>query len=194
MGDMEESILDKLAMPHVSKIRFPLKLWKLLSVCKSGAISWSQDGTSFIINRRLFQAEYLGRSGNTFKTQNLSSLVRQLNLYGFQKVQRRFPCHKLGLFLGISKKDWPNFLEYRHVYFRRDYPEEVTLVQRRYREEDEEDATACKQLTIYEYDTSGPDQLTVEVSTATKCYCRPKGHNSFLETDSTQQSYRGYVP
>ncbi|XP_033753950.1 uncharacterized protein LOC117337202 [Pecten maximus] len=141
MEGIEEHILDKLSMPQLSQIRFPLKLWKLLNSCDSGAISWSIDGDSFIINRRIFQAEFLGRKCHTFKTQNISSLVRQLNLYGFQKVQRR-------PFAGISRKHWPDLLEYRHTHFRRGFPELVNLVQRRSKE-DEESKIASNSLSQY---------------------------------------------
>ncbi|XP_060062727.1 uncharacterized protein LOC132543262 [Ylistrum balloti] len=142
MEGIEENILDKLSMPHLLQIRFPLKLWQLLNSCDSGAISWSIDGNSFIINRRIFQTEFLSRKRNTFKTQNINSLVRQLNLYGFQKVQRR-------PFAGISRKHWPDLLEYRHNFFRKGHPELLNNVQRRSKDDDE-DQIASSNLSRYQ--------------------------------------------
>ena len=64
--------------------KFPRKLWDIINSCESGAISWSTDGESILVNYKQFQEEYL--SANTFKTDNIASFIRQLNLYGFRKV------------------------------------------------------------------------------------------------------------
>ncbi|KAH6948735.1 hypothetical protein HPB50_026093 [Hyalomma asiaticum] len=67
-------------------VRFPKKLWKIVNECKSGAIAWSEDGTSIVIDYLKFQCEYLDNPLDTFKTKNITSFIRQLNLYGFRKV------------------------------------------------------------------------------------------------------------
>lgn len=63
--------------------KFPAKLYDLVTKCTSGAIGWSQDGRSIVIKYSIFREEYLQR---VFKTANITSFVRQLNLYGFRKV------------------------------------------------------------------------------------------------------------
>lgn len=64
--------------------KFPRKLWDIVNSCTTGAISWSLDGTRILVNYKQFQEEYL--STNSFKTDNVASFIRQLNLYGFRKV------------------------------------------------------------------------------------------------------------
>lgn len=64
------------------KAKFPVKLYKVLQECESGAVRWSEDGTRVIVRYSQFQGEYLGK---VFKTANIASFVRQLNLYGFRK-------------------------------------------------------------------------------------------------------------
>lgn len=63
--------------------KFPAILYDLVTKCTSGAIGWSPDGRSIVIKYSLFREEYLQR---VFKTANITSFVRQLNLYGFRKV------------------------------------------------------------------------------------------------------------
>lgn len=67
--------------------KFPWKLWKIVNGCRSGAIHWSPDGRNVVMDRRKFQREYLDPQKKTFKTNHIGSFVRQLNLYGFKKVQ-----------------------------------------------------------------------------------------------------------
>lgn len=64
------------------KSKFPSKLYEVLQECKSGAIRWSTDGTRIIVRFEEFKEQYLGER---FKTANITSFVRQLNLYGFRK-------------------------------------------------------------------------------------------------------------
>ena len=74
--------------PQPNLVRFPEKLWKIVNECSSGAIKWSPNGNSILINYDLFQNQYLNDFLH-FKTKNLSSFVRQLNLYGFHKLGQK---------------------------------------------------------------------------------------------------------
>lgn len=65
---------------------FVEKLWLMMNDEKNSRdIRWSEDGKSFkIVNRELFMKNTLPYF---FKLSNFSSFVRQLNMYGFHKVQ-----------------------------------------------------------------------------------------------------------
>lgn len=71
-----------------SSDRFPQKLWKIINECQNGAVRWSSDGQTVILNCRQFQEEYLNSSDSCFKTSNVASFIRQLNLYGFKKISQ----------------------------------------------------------------------------------------------------------
>lgn len=68
--------------------RFPQKLWNITNQCKTGAIGWSSSPSNdtIFINYESFQQEYLTGEGAFFKTTNIASFIRQLNLYGFKKL------------------------------------------------------------------------------------------------------------
>nr|XP_022335993.1 heat stress transcription factor B-2a-like [Crassostrea virginica] len=70
-------------------VRFPVKLRKIIDTCSTQAISWNQEGTIIRINKRLFEREYLAKENRPFQTTSFSSFIRQLNFYGFQKVNQR---------------------------------------------------------------------------------------------------------
>ncbi|XP_011865768.1 PREDICTED: heat shock factor protein 2-like [Vollenhovia emeryi] len=70
----------------LQSMRFPQKLWRIVNECKSGAISWGEDGGTILLDYKRFQAEYLDTRRPIFKTNNITSFIRQLNLYGFRKV------------------------------------------------------------------------------------------------------------
>ncbi|NXQ55883.1 HSFY1 protein, partial [Anthoscopus minutus] len=72
-------------------LRFPQKLWKMLESGKFLSVWWSEGGKCVAINKDLFEMEVLGREGQpVFHTQKMKSFTRQLNAYGFTKVQRDF--------------------------------------------------------------------------------------------------------
>lgn len=68
---------------------FLYKLWSLVNDETLPAIRWSQDGEKIIIdNPTKFTAKVLNSyDRKIFKTKNISSFIRQLNLYGFRRVK-----------------------------------------------------------------------------------------------------------
>ncbi|KAH0948939.1 hypothetical protein HN011_002165 [Eciton burchellii] len=73
----------------LQSMRFPQKLWRIVNECETGAIRWGVYGDTILLDYRRFQAEYLDAQRPIFKTNNLASFIRQLNLYGFRKVTSR---------------------------------------------------------------------------------------------------------
>ncbi|XP_041809644.1 MAX dimerization protein MGA a isoform X4 [Chelmon rostratus] len=71
---------------------FPAKLWRLVNNPANKAICWDVRGEVIIIDQELFEGQMLSPStipsdnADAFKMTNFSSFVRQLNLYGFRKV------------------------------------------------------------------------------------------------------------
>ncbi|PRT56978.1 Heat shock transcription factor [Wickerhamiella sorbophila] len=65
---------------------FVSKLWKMVNDPKNGEyIRWMPDGKSIqVVNREAFEKNVLPKH---FKHSNFSSFVRQLNMYGWHKVQ-----------------------------------------------------------------------------------------------------------
>ena len=64
---------------------FLTKLWQLVNEGDKALVSWSSDGTSFIVrDQNQFAKKVLP---NYFKHQKMNSFVRQLNMYGFKKVK-----------------------------------------------------------------------------------------------------------
>jgi hypothetical protein len=70
----------------IPSLRFPQKLWRIVNECKTGAITWGANGLTVLLNYKSFQEEYLHCENSIFKTTNIASFIRQLNLYGFRKV------------------------------------------------------------------------------------------------------------
>ncbi|XP_072744738.1 uncharacterized protein [Anoplolepis gracilipes] len=70
----------------LQSMRFPQKLWRIVNECQTGAIRWSENGDSVLLDYKRFQIEYLDARRPIFKTSNITSFIRQLNLYGFRKV------------------------------------------------------------------------------------------------------------
>ncbi|XP_011176125.1 heat shock factor protein [Solenopsis invicta] len=73
----------------LQSMRFPQKLWQIVNECKTGAIRWSVSGDTILVDYKKFQTEYLDAHRPIFKTSNITSFIRQLNLYGFRKIT----CH-----------------------------------------------------------------------------------------------------
>jgi len=100
--------------PFVSKLKF------LMSNSRySHAIHWSIDERSIVItDAELFKRNILENEEEMFKTKNFTSFVRQLNLYGFRKIPSN------------GKSDPMTNMKFEHIYFRRERPDLMHLVQR----------------------------------------------------------------
>uniref|UniRef100_A0A665U7P4 HSF-type DNA-binding domain-containing protein n=1 Tax=Echeneis naucrates TaxID=173247 RepID=A0A665U7P4_ECHNA len=82
---------DDSSLPEsINRNNFPAKLWRLVNNPVNKAIFWDSLGEVVIIDQKLFEMQILSptstASDNAFKTNNFSSFVRQLNLYGFRKA------------------------------------------------------------------------------------------------------------
>lgn len=70
-----------------NKKLFPKKLWDLINDNKYHyCLRWSDDGQLVYLNRDDFEDSYLKTAENQFHTQKAISFVRQMNMYGFRKV------------------------------------------------------------------------------------------------------------
>ncbi|NWH95594.1 HSF5 protein, partial [Aegithalos caudatus] len=71
---------------------FPVKLWLLVNSPCVQSVRWDAHGEGVFIDQGLFEQELLdvgpaaAGEEELFKTRNFSSIIRQLNLYGFYKV------------------------------------------------------------------------------------------------------------
>ena len=101
--------------PFVAKLRLLLQQQKY-----NTAIRWSQDGRSLVISDiETFKDQVLETDDEMFKTKNFASFVRQLNLYGFRKLQ-----------INNTKGDPTVDMHFEHPNFRRDRPDLIPLVHR----------------------------------------------------------------
>ena len=101
---------------------FPRILWQIINECTNDAIKWSSDGNTILINYEKFQQQYLDT--NHFKTKKIISFVRQLNLYGFNKVT----AHSKQNNQNVQMK---KFHEFWNINFKRDCPHLLTSIRRR---------------------------------------------------------------
>nr|XP_023649879.1 heat shock factor protein 2-like isoform X3 [Paramormyrops kingsleyae] len=103
---------------------FLSKLWTLVEDhSTSDLICWSQDGCSFIVcEEQRFCKEILPLY---FKHSNMTSFVRQLNMYGFRKV--------LQVEAGLLRAEGRGGggVEFQHPYFRRTQPNLLELIRRK---------------------------------------------------------------
>ncbi|XP_040079406.1 uncharacterized protein LOC115324044 [Ixodes scapularis] len=94
--------------PHTEEplisLHFPQKLWRIINECTSGAISWSVDGKVVVIDYANFQSTYMYEQQEIFKTSNMRSFIRQLNLYGFRKGRRLPSPDRQRVTRRVSKK------------------------------------------------------------------------------------------
>lgn len=99
---------------------FILKLWKMINDPQcDDLISWSDDGKSFLITDPTKFAQELSKY---FKHNNLSSFIRQLNMYGFRKVTTIENC---GLHTGNDD------LHFYHTDFVKGKPELLENIKRK---------------------------------------------------------------
>ncbi|XP_015278824.1 PREDICTED: heat shock factor protein 3-like [Gekko japonicus] len=90
---------------------FLAKLWALVEDSGSDAvICWSRNGQNFsILDEQRFAKELLPKY---FKHNNLSSFIRQLNIYGFRKV--------IALENGMMTSAKNSAIEFQHPFFKRE--------------------------------------------------------------------------
>ena len=99
---------------------FPFRLWFLVNhEFYDDVIKWSDDGNYIIImsEGRFEDKVLIEPPDRIFKTTNIKSFIRQLNLYGFHKVQ----LDKDQNFSHLDVKDksnWPEIV-FAHSCFRR---------------------------------------------------------------------------
>jgi len=99
----------------LQSMRFPQKLWRIVNECETGAIRWGANGDTILLDYKRFQTEYLDARRPIFKTNNITSFIRQLNLYGFRKVT----CHGRDSATVCSSCN-PHVHEFLHDNFRAD--------------------------------------------------------------------------
>lgn len=99
---------------------FILKLWKMINDHQcDDLISWSDNGQSFII---MDPPRFSQELSKYFKHNNLSSFIRQLNMYGFRKVAT---IENSGLHTGQED------LHFYHPDFVRNKPERLEAIKRK---------------------------------------------------------------
>uniref|UniRef100_A0A915BG04 HSF-type DNA-binding domain-containing protein n=1 Tax=Parascaris univalens TaxID=6257 RepID=A0A915BG04_PARUN len=103
---------------------FLIKLWNIVEdTAYQNVIRWDESGYSFhILDPYSFCRNVLPQY---FKHNNLNSLIRQLNMYGFRKMT---PIERSGLARAESDQD---HLEFSHPYFVRDHPELLVNIKRK---------------------------------------------------------------
>lgn len=97
------------------KRAFPVIVFELLhSPAYQQYVGWSSKGDSFIMWK---PSEFASAWNKTFKHNNINSFVRQLNTYGFHKVE--------------NSSLQPPAMEFRHEYFLKGRPDLLSQIQRK---------------------------------------------------------------
>ncbi|XGW22689.1 hypothetical protein V3C99_005137 [Haemonchus contortus] len=113
---------------------FLIKLWSIVEDPQyQQIVRWDESGYSFhIIDPYSFCRNVLP---HFFKHNNLNSLIRQLNMYGFRKMT---PVDRGSLARTESDQD---HLEFSHPYFIRDHPEFLVNIKRKQSSRSAENST-----------------------------------------------------
>uniref|UniRef100_A0A8C9L2H2 HSF-type DNA-binding domain-containing protein n=1 Tax=Pavo cristatus TaxID=9049 RepID=A0A8C9L2H2_PAVCR len=117
-------------------LSFPQKLWLMAESDQFEMVWWAYGGNCIVIDKEEFEAEVLGMRGplRAFRTEKMSSFIRQLNLYGFNKIIhacRRPPFVPEFLTEQEALVACRKLLFYCNPYFRRDYPHLLKHCKRR---------------------------------------------------------------
>ncbi|GMT28552.1 hypothetical protein PFISCL1PPCAC_19849 [Pristionchus fissidentatus] len=114
---------------------FLIKLWNIVEdPSYQKIVHWDDSGYSFhIVDPYSFCRNVLP---HYFKHNNLNSLIRQLNMYGFRKMT---PLDRSGLTRAESDQD---HLEFSHPYFVRDHPELLINIKRKSSNRNDNNANA----------------------------------------------------
>ncbi|KAI8331760.1 HSF-type DNA-binding-domain-containing protein [Chlamydoabsidia padenii] len=96
------------------------KLYKMLEDTTQDLICWSNNGEYFsVYNSALFSRQILPQY---FKHNNWQSFVRQLNMYGFSKINEMIHSN-----LSVDNQTW----DFKHPHFKRGDFQSLTLVKRK---------------------------------------------------------------
>ncbi|KAF8631323.1 hypothetical protein AX15_002463 [Amanita polypyramis BW_CC] len=151
---------------------FVTKLYQMISDPKSQHfISWTELGTSFVVsNVGEFSRSILGAH---FKHNNFSSFVRQLNMYGFHKINRTPRAQRTS----TDAQTW----EFSHHKFLRGRPDLLDDIKRKALEPDPamkhrvelpgEASVAAQLTTMRDENRRMWDQLTAERRRVDKLVC-----------------------
>lgn len=98
-------------------------MWNITNECKTDAVKWSKNGCQIIFNFEKFDKEFI-QTGTFFKTRKLLSFIRQLNIYGFNKVSvySQYP---------VKAEDNNETHHYSNKNFIRDQPQLLQKIVRR---------------------------------------------------------------
>ncbi|XP_063288227.1 heat shock factor protein 3-like [Pelobates fuscus] len=101
---------------------FLVKLWTLVEdPTNADVIAWNWNGQNFcILDEQRFSKEILPKY---FKHNNLSSFIRQLNMYGFRKV--------MNLESGLVNSDRATAIEFQHPCFKKGRAELLEFIKRK---------------------------------------------------------------
>jgi len=92
-------------------MHFPMKLYELVDAGPPDIVSWSESGSSFLVNNsEKFCSEVLPRH---FRHSKMTSFQRQLNLYGFHRISKGADAGR-----------------YQHALFMRGRPDLVSQIKR----------------------------------------------------------------
>ncbi|GBN04048.1 hypothetical protein AVEN_220256-1 [Araneus ventricosus] len=160
--------------------RFQYKLWRIVNHCRSGAVKWSKTGDSIIFNFSKFQKEYLEANDDFCKSSNISSFIRQLNLYGFRKL------------VDLSRTNQSNQdeKEYVNPYFLKGRPDLLNEVVRKPLKPFVESNARVKKEVISDEDSV--TQETTEFASRNQERSRHKSNNCSIqkETEASRRSTR----